>query len=84
MKTNDTSLPASFITRVQKYKEILKEVETISLEETVANFQRDINPESELIIWENIAKQYKLNVTNNPKWTIADKKKELGRLLFAL
>lgn len=38
-------LPAGFIERVQKFKEILKEVETTGVEETVSNFQRDLNPE---------------------------------------
>lgn len=84
MKKNNTSLPTGFILRVQQYKEVLKEVETTSLEEAISNFQKDTNPENELIIWENIAKRYKLSLKNNPRWTVEDKRKELGRLLFAL
>lgn len=69
-------LPEGFIERVRKYKEILKEVETSSLEETVSNFQRDLLPERELKIWEKIASQYELMVKNNPNLDIS-KKKEL-------
>lgn len=74
-------LPEGFIVRVQRYKEVLREVEIISLEETVSNFQRDLLPERELKIWENIAHLYDLSVRNNPDWTIEDKKQIFGELL---
>jgi len=76
-------LPDGFIVRVQKYKEKLKEVETISLEETVSNFQRDLHPENELRIWEAIADQYEKETMNNPRWNIEEKKDCLGKLLFS-
>ena len=74
-------LPEGFIIRVQRYKEILREVETTSLEETVSNFQRDILPERELDIWENIAHLYELGATSNPDWTMEDKEQFFGELL---
>ncbi len=74
-------LPEGFIVRVQSYKEILREVETTSLEETVSNFQRDILPERELEVWENIAHLYELSVANNPSWTVEDKRQFFGELL---
>lgn len=74
-------LPGGFIARVQKYKEILQEVETTSLEETVSNFQRDILPERELEVWENISHLYEISVENNPNWTVKDKEKFFGELL---
>jgi len=76
-------LPEGFIIRVQKFKEILKEVETISLEETISNFQRDLCPEKELIIWEKIANQYDLIVSNNPNLSIPEKKMAFKELLMA-
>jgi len=69
------ALPKGFIVRVQKYKEILREVETTTLEETINNFQRDSRPEVELTIWETIARCYELKVQNSPKWTIVEKER---------
>lgn len=77
------TLPEGFIARVQKYKEILQEVETSSLEEAINNFQRDWHPEKELLIWENIANTYELSSKNNPNWTLEEKKKAFGELLLA-
>jgi hypothetical protein len=76
-----TILPEGFILRVQKYKEILKEVETTSLEETISNFQRDLNPESELAIWENIAYAYQTTNKNYPNLPIEKKKEAFGFIL---
>lgn len=76
-------LPDGFIIRVQKCKEILKEVETTSLEEAIGNFQRDLHPENELIIWEDIARNYQEGCENNPNWTLAEKEEMLSKLLSA-
>lgn len=74
-------LPNGFIVRVQNYKEILQEVEKSTLEETISNFQRDLFPEKELEIWENIAKVYQLNTADNPEWTIEEKNEAFGIIL---
>lgn len=74
-------LPDGFIKRVLDFKEILKEVETSSLEETVSNFQRDFTPENELLIWESIASCFKLSCENNPNWTCKERKKAFAKLL---
>ena len=76
-------LPDGFVERVQKYKEILKEVETSSLEQTLSNFQRDLHPERELLIWENIAHFYKISLRDNPNWTSKDKKQTFGEILIS-
>lgn len=76
-------LPDGFIARVQKYKEALREVETTSLEEATSNFQRDLYPMTELIIWEKIASNYAESCKNNPKWTLAERKELFSRLLLA-
>lgn len=76
-------LPEGFIERVIKYKEILKGVENMSLEETVSNFQRDWNPERELLIWENIAYIYKSKVGKNTELTITEKRKVLSEILIS-
>lgn len=76
-------LPDGFVERVQKYKEILKEVETSSLEQTLSNFQRDLHPERELLIWEHIAHFYKISLRDNPDWTNKDKKKSFAEILIS-
>lgn len=58
-------LPDGFIERIRAYKLILSEVETSSLEEAVSNFQRDFEPERELIIWERIALIYQEFITEH-------------------
>lgn len=76
-------LPDGFIERVQKYKEVLREVETTSLEEAISNFQRDLYPMTELIIWEKIASDYSEGCKNKPEWTLAEKKELFIELLKA-
>lgn len=75
-------LPDGFIARVQEYKEILKEVETSSLEETITNFQRDLFPESELLLWENIAILYQAQIRENPNSSL-ERKKQIFRDIFS-
>jgi len=75
-------LPDGFIARVQEYKEILKEVETSSLEETITNFQRDLFPESELLLWENIASLYQAQIRENPNSAL-EQKKQIFRDIFS-
>jgi len=48
-------LPDDFIERIKAFKKILSDFDAVSLEQTVDNFKRDTNPESELLIWERIA-----------------------------
>lgn len=74
-------LPKGFIERIVKFKKTLADVEKISLEETVLNFQKDVHPEIELEIWEHIAKSYQDFVCSNLKLTPEEKKETLGILL---
>lgn len=74
-------LPSGFVDRVIKFKQILKEVETSSIEVAISNFQRDYNPERELIIWEAIAEHYQKMSFEHPDWTVEDKKKAFAELL---
>lgn len=74
-------LPEGFIARVIAYKEILREVETISLEETVSNFQRDLFPERELEIWERIAHLYVVETAEGQRLTPEERQKIFGDIL---
>lgn len=74
------TLPPSLIVRIYIMHEILLEVFDISLERTINNFRRDMNPESELEIWENIAAIY-LKLTANTELEKDQKKEIFGALL---
>lgn len=74
-------LPLGFIKRVLEFKEILKEVETSSVERTVSNFQRDLYPENELIIWEYIANAYQTVTKEESNLTLTMKKKVFAKIL---
>ncbi len=56
------TLPDELIKRIKAFKEILADVETISLEETINNFKQDKHPEREVNIWEHITKVYQLYI----------------------
>ena len=60
-----TTLPQEAIARIKSFKEILAGVDNISLEDTITNFQRDMNPEREISIWEHIASTYRAFVAEN-------------------
>ena len=74
-------LPESFVKRIRAFKEILAEVETVSLEETLDNFRRDQHPEREIVIWERIASTYQVFVAYNQTKELATKKEVLSVLL---
>lgn len=74
-------LPAGFIERVQKFKKILAEVETTTLEKTILNFQKDQHPERELVVWEHIALNYQRFINDNNGLTLESKRGVLRVLL---
>lgn len=74
-------LPDGFVERVRNYKQALAEVETSSIESTLVDFQRDINPENELRTWEKIASAYQWSVIANAGLTQAGKKEVFAVLL---
>lgn len=76
-------LPNGFIGKVMQYKEILKEVETSSLEEAINNFQKDLHPERELLLWQSIARCYEAELIRNPTTSLGQKKGLFKSLLAA-
>ena len=80
-KIRQEVLPKGFIKLVLVFKETLKEVETSSLEETVSNFQRDLYPENELVIWEAIASIYQTEIRKRVNPTPDIKKKLFAKIL---
>lgn len=76
-----SKLSERFIERVRSFKRTLTEVETSAIEQTLANFEKDRNPESELQLWENMASTYQDFNETNPNLTLEEKKDVLRVLL---
>jgi len=76
-------LPGDFIERIKAFKKILNDFDTVSLEQTIDNFKRDTNPESELVIWERIASTFELYLSHNPTTDLAIRKDIFAVLLSA-
>jgi hypothetical protein len=75
------TLSDSFIQRVKNFKQIIAEVDNTSLESTLDNFQRDLNLEQELYLWEHIAKMYQWSVVANAGLSLPQKKELFGLLI---
>ena len=74
-------LSDDLVKRVKNFKELLKEVETSPLDETIENFRKDMHPEREIKIWERIAFRYDAYISENE---IADlrKKEDVYRIML--
>jgi hypothetical protein len=59
------TLPEWFLERVTAYKAKLGNVEPSTIEKTLQDFQRDVNPERELEVWERITDAYVMYVGKN-------------------
>ena len=49
------TLPADLIERIRSYKKILGASDSVSIDEAVDGYRRDLNPDKEVAIWERIA-----------------------------
>lgn len=76
------TLPDDFIERVKNFKQAITEVDKTTLEATLENFQRDLNPEKELYLWEHIAKIYQWSVVANAGLSLAQKKELFGLIIM--
>ena len=53
-------LPASLLPRIKATTDVFEIIDGISYEKAIDLYKRDLNPESNLIIWEEMAKAYKI------------------------
>lgn len=67
--------------RITIIQQALMEVNDTSLEETLNHFRKDLNPDSEIDIWEAIAGSYQQTFLNKPDASLAEKQ-EVYRLLL--
>lgn len=76
-----STLSDDFIRRVNVFKKALAEIDNTSLENTLDNFKRDLHSETELEIWEHIAKIYQWTMIDHPDLTIQEKHEVFSLLL---
>jgi hypothetical protein len=75
------SLNATQLEKITKIQKTFAEVVPSSLEETITNFKRDQNPDSEIEIWLQMADAYERFTQKNPTLDSA-KKNEAFKLLL--
>ena len=76
------SLSKEQIQKIQKIQSAFSEVYPISLEETITNFKRDQNPDSEIEIWLVMVKTYELYLNSENKLDLKTKK-EVFKLILS-
>ena len=76
------ALPEDLLHRIHAFKEILAEVDNITLDEVIDDFKRDLHPEKEVAVWEHIADIYQLYLLHNPTDDLAVKHDVFSVLLM--
>jgi len=76
------ALPEDLIQRIKVFKEILAEVDNMTLDEVIDDFNRDLHPEKEVAVWERIASIYQLFLLHNPTDDLAVKHDVFSVLLM--
>lgn len=74
------NLPKSLLLRIKIIHLIFQDVYSLSLKESIDNFRRDLHPEEEIKIWENMAATY-LEYTRDSKLTSGEKRDVFGKIL---
>jgi hypothetical protein len=75
-------LPLSLVARINYLRSTLHEVHPLSMDEWLDGFQRDANPESEVIWWERLTRCYR--GYSDTKDLSAEQKKALFDVVFRL
>jgi len=69
------------IKRITKIQAAFSDIYPISLEDTITNFKRDRNPDSEIRVWENMMHAYETFISKNPEINV-EKKSEVFKLIL--
>jgi hypothetical protein len=75
------SLSSDQLDKVMRIQKIFAEVYPVSLDETVTNFKRDLNPDKEIQIWLNMAAAYQEFISRNSAID-SSKKQDVFNLLL--
>jgi hypothetical protein len=75
------SLTSEQLEKVKKIHSVFSEVDSSSLETTITNFRRDMNPDKEIAIWLSMADAYEKFTSNNSKIDL-NKKQDAFKLIL--
>lgn len=75
------SLSEEQIYKIEKIQSTFAEVYPVSLEETMTNFKRDQNPDSEIEVWLEMAKAYEKYLNSEAKLDLKTKKEAFKLIL---
>jgi hypothetical protein len=70
------------VARIQRTHQVFSEVFPQKLEDCIANFQHDMHPENEVIIWESYARAYTEFLSSRPNTSLAYRKEVFRSVLF--
>jgi hypothetical protein len=76
------SLSKEQLEKIGFIQETFNEVFPVSLDETITNFKRDQNPDSEINVWLNMAKTFKLFASENSGIEKLEVRKEAFKLIL--
>ncbi len=76
-------LAKHLVERAKRFHEKLSEVDEDPLEKVVEDFRRDVHPEREVAIWEQIATAYQDIISRHPPLPLAEKKRLYRELISA-
>ncbi len=76
------SLTDKQLDHIKTIHEIFLEVYPISLDETITNFKKDQNPDSEIEVWLAMAESYKIFISKNNGDDQLEKRKEAFKLVL--
>jgi hypothetical protein len=77
------SLTTDQVQRIKKIQSTFAEVYPVSLEETITNFKRDQNPDSEIEIWLQMANAYEKYLSSKEGKLDLNKKREVYKLILS-
>lgn len=77
------SLTTDQTDKIKKIHSTFAEVYPVSLEETITNFKRDLNPDSEIDIWLQMADAYEKYLSSRQGKLDLDTKKEVFKLILS-
>ncbi len=71
------------LTKIKKIHLTFQEVDKISLEQTITDFKRDLNPDNEIKVWLNMAEAYQNYLNFKGKQIDLNTKTEVYRLILS-
>ncbi len=77
------TLTSGQIEKITRIQSAFAEVYPVSLEQTITDFKRDLNPDSEIDIWLNMANAYEKYLNSKQGKLTLDIKKEVYKLILS-